>query len=162
MVHYQSKCLLQEVVYHVLSDLPLESLENLQHAEGVHRCVVHLVLPQRPPPPVRQRLLLANLFLQQLLADESEVAVFLFGEDGLEEDASVDDILALSSGDLFLGDSYRKEHAFEIVIDGMPQHWTSTSNVFYEGSLQVGVFAFQSIQDVNSLLKGNLDYRSWL
>ena len=54
-----------------------------------------LVLAEWSPCPVGQRLLLAYLSTEDLLADMGKIAVFLLSIDGFEELASVDNIAEL-------------------------------------------------------------------
>lgn len=63
---------------------------------------MHLVVPERPSHPVAQGLPLADLLLEDFLADEGEVAVSLAWVYGLEQGMGVHYVLELYVGYLLL------------------------------------------------------------
>ena len=104
-----------------------------------------LVLTKGPSGPVRESLFLAYFLLEDCLANVSQVAVPLFGVDGLEERVSIDGIVELYHTYFFLSYSDGKQHSLKIVTDCMTDDGPTAADVVQESLLNLFALAFETI-----------------
>lgn len=107
------------VLDHLFSHLLNEFLVYFYYYHGVHCRVMYLVPSQRPPLPVRQSLVLAELLPQHGLRDEGQTAESLIRMHRLEQLADINDPDIFQIPYLLITTPQRFQKAIHIIIQRM-------------------------------------------